>query len=222
MNKNNPGSNKINNIMEVQTEKPIIIFDALDTIQGYKGAPAGQSKRFYQDHIARQAGFKNTDEFLTKVPYDVQLWMNYFELQKGNLEPIIIPGAELMMALYPKSRFDKYIVTADIPEAALLTCKPFIDNDDIQPQNIIAMNHLGNKKKPTTWKKVHEEYFPKQKVEVVFEDSIDNLFAAGKAYGLKENALCHIQRGKEPVTLDTHVAGDIYSLAINLMEFMGY
>ena len=32
----------------------IIIFDSLDTIQGYKGAEPGESKRFYQERIAEE------------------------------------------------------------------------------------------------------------------------------------------------------------------------
>ena len=162
-------------------EKKIMIFDALDTIQGYRDAPLGSSKQFYQKRISEAAGM-NVDEFLQKVPYDVQLWLTYFELQKGNLEPIMLPGADEIIG-YVKSREIKpIIVTADIPKSAEIATRPFIDAGLIDPTNIYAINYVGIKKDPQTWAKIKEQYFDNEKIVGVFEDTQANLQAALESY----------------------------------------
>ena len=159
----------------------IVVFDALDTIQGYKGALPGQSKRFYQERIAQAAGM-NLEEFLQKVPYDVQLWMAYFEQQKGNLEPVMLPGAEEIIRYFLRTGYQPIVVTADIPESALNTMKPFTDLGLIDPMNVYAINCLGSKKKTSTWKQAQEKHFPQGEPKVVFEDTEANLAAAMEAY----------------------------------------
>lgn len=176
-------------------KEKIVIFNALDTIQGYKGAKQGKSKPFYQKHIAKQAGYKNVEKFIYEVPYETQLWMTFFELQKGNLEPIPIAYSDLVMASYKQEGIEPIIVTADIPKSAALTCKYFVDEGIIKPENIIAMSHLGSKFKSQSWAKTQQEFFSDKKVIGIYEEEPEEVMAAGKAYKLGIEGMFQVKNG---------------------------
>jgi len=194
-----------------------MIFDALDTIQGYKDA-LGSSKRFYQERIAEAAGM-NVDKFLQKVPYDVQLWLTYFEQQKGNLEPVMLPGADEVID-YVKSRSIRpVVVTADIQESAEITMRPFIDAGLIDPTDVYAINHVGSKKNPETWAKARGQYFSDKEIKGVFEDTEANLQAALESYDSKGYLVKHTDSGLSAVSARI-VRGNLFHLMGELEKML--
>lgn len=164
----------------------IIIFDALDTLMGYRGAPKGASKQFYQEHLAQQAEMTR-EAFLQTTPYGVQLEQIVRETERGNLEPVMLEGAEQTLRYVNERRLTPVIITADSPEGARLTTKPMVDAGLVLQSDVHAIARLGKKSDPEVWKKAEtyfapfSDWFPK--VMAVFEDSEEYLTAACQAYG---------------------------------------
>jgi len=161
--------------------KEIIAFDALDTIQGYKGADPGKSKPFYQEHVAKRLGMRR-EEMLETVPLEEQLWLTYEAIIAGNLEPIALPGTvDLLKYVHDIGR-TPVIITADIPQAAAATCSPFTEAGLVQPEHVAAIHHLGRKSDITVWQRARDIWFPKSDIVGVFEDS--DTYAHAAAQGL--------------------------------------
>jgi hypothetical protein len=159
----------------------IMIFDALDTVQGYKGAPLGESKYFLQKHLAQEAGISQWN-FVHSVPYERQLELTAEAIQRGDLEPVMLPGTDDAFNFVKELGIRPVIVTADIPEAAVLTTKPIVDEGYVAANDVYAIAKLGSKRELTTWEKAREAHFPDTYVLGVFEDSDSNLVAAMRAY----------------------------------------
>ncbi len=195
-------------------EMPIIIFDALDTIQGYKGAGPGASKRFYQEHLARKMEFP-LELFLKIFPYEAQCSILRYEITNGNLEPVALPGAKELLTSVISQGITPIIVTADFPKTADLTTKPL--QGLVSPDNIYAVASLGSKKESSCWKTVRERYFPSEKILGVFEDTPENLSAAIAAYStigyLVDEKTVGIDR-----TLHDTVKGGLAALRLELEQ----
>jgi hypothetical protein len=159
----------------------IVVFDALDTIQGYAGARLGKSKPFYQQRIAQRAGMTR-DELLSRVPLEEQLHMAYDAIAAGDLEPVPLSGAIELLEYVHASGRTPVIVTADIPQAATLTCAPFTQSGLVRYEHVAAMHHIGKKESPETWSRTKEIWFPKSIVEAVFEDGATYVCAAALAF----------------------------------------
>ena len=177
----------------------IIVFDALDTLQGYRGAPKGTSKQFYQEYLARQAGM-GREAFLQATPYATQLEQTVRAIESGNLEPIMLEGAEQTLRYVNEQGLTPVIVTADIPEGARLTAKPMVDAGLIAPERVYAIDHVGKKSEIVTWRKAGELYFPDDTVIGVFEDSEDYLFKSRMAYAQSHPSLEKMIFGNETGT----------------------
>src|SRR3989338_2420536 len=100
------------------------------------------------------------EQMLATVPYEAQLWMTVMEIQKGNLEPVVLPGADGVIEVVKSQRIRPVIVTADMPYSAALTTMPLTERGLVNPGNVYGMNALGSKKKAETWRRVRETYFP--------------------------------------------------------------
>jgi len=158
-----------------------MIFDALDTVQGYKGAPIGGSKGFNQAYVAQQLGMSQ-EQMLSEVPYEAQLWMAGEGIIRGDLEPVLLEGAKEIIELVKQEGITPVIVTADVPYCAALATKPLTDRGLIELKHVYGMNALGSKKEATTWEKVRATHFPTNAIAGIFEDSEPNLKAALNAY----------------------------------------
>lgn len=158
-----------------------MVFDCLDTLQGYAGAPPGASKQFYQAHLAQVEGM-SVEALLEQIPYEEQCRMTGEEIRKGNLKPVALDGAEGIVACVRSFGIRPVIVTADFPETAALAAKPLVDAGLIGPEDVYAIAALGSKKAPETWKNARECYFPGGEIMGVFEDTKANLTAAVEAY----------------------------------------
>ncbi len=195
--------------------KKIMIFDCLDTIQGYKGAKIGYSKQFYQEHVAKENNF-TMDEFLN-APVEEQLYLTLNELQKGNLEPIMLKGAKELLYYVKEKKLTSIIITADLTESAVFTTKPFVDKKLIFSNNIHGIFYEGNKKQTKTWTKIKNLYFPKAKIKGIFEDSSKNLVAAVSAYNTFGYQVCQ-KKSKLSLVNSNIVKGNLFSLLWRLQN----
>jgi hypothetical protein len=159
----------------------VVVLDCLDTIQGYRDAEPGKSKLFYQAAIAREHQMA-VDHMLATVPYETQLEWTARLLERGDLEPIAMPGAQSLLQLYRSAGLECRIVTADIPEAAVYTTKPFVDVGLITSDQVHAIARLGSKREEATWLAVQQQYFPDKHVLAIYEDTRANLDAALEVY----------------------------------------
>jgi hypothetical protein len=188
----------------------VVVIDCLDTIQGYNGAEHGISKPFYQAVIAREQNL-SVAEMVATVPYERQLEWTARMLERGDLEPIALPGSFALFGYLSQAGLEARIVTADIPEAAVYTTKPFVDAGLITYDRVHAIASLGSKKQSVTWKRAQEVHYPGTSVVGVFEDTEENMQAAMTAY------VCNGYHAKEAaggltVVLSTIVRGNLYAL----------
>lgn len=195
----------------------IAVFDALDTVQGYRGAELGKSKQFYQDHIAGELGISR-EEMLQTVPYERQLELTGQAIQRGNLEPVILPGVEYAFGFVKGLAvpMKPVIVTADLPECAALTTQPLVDVGLLTADDVYGIAELGSKKDPETWRKAQAAYFagPGNNVAWVFEDTEGNLRAAMEAYDLNSRSgflVKHEDAGRQELEDGVH-RGNLGSL----------
>lgn len=165
----------------------IAIFDCLDTLQGYVGAPDGAAKKHYQSHLARVAGMP-LDEFLASVPYEDQLRLTGEEIRRGGLTPRLMDGASEVLSYLRNQGVEPIIVTADIPEAAALTTRPIVETGLVSAERVYAIHHLGSKKQAETWARAKQQYFADEKTISVYEDTPENLEAALTAYRVPYSA----------------------------------
>ncbi len=159
----------------------VIIFDALDTIVGYKGAPLGESKLFYQQRLAIEHSMQ-IGQMLQTVPYETQLEWTVRLYERGDLEPIPLDGSLELLEYFSREGLDCRIVTADIPEGAAYTAKSFLDAGLITSDKVHAIARLGSKIDVETWTNTQRLYFPDASISSVFEDTRVNLDAAVLAY----------------------------------------
>jgi beta-phosphoglucomutase-like phosphatase (HAD superfamily) len=195
-------------------QERIAVFDALDTIQGYAGASLGASKRFYQNVIAA-ANSLTVEELLERIPYEEQLRMTFEEQEKGNLTPTMLPRSPDVIELVKSHEIKPIVVTADIPESAENTLRPFVEAGLINQEDVHAINYLGSKKDPQTWTRARQELFPDTDVQLVFEDTPENLEAALETYETAKGYLVTT----EPTLVtqsDRIVRGDLYHLRSEL------
>jgi len=134
----------------------IMIFDSLDTIQGYEGAQPGLNKRHYQEVLAKGLGI-NFEEFMEDVSFETQLWLTAYAIRNGVLTPKQIPGSEEILEYVRNEGIEPIIVTADVPQAAELTTKSFVESGLVE--RVYAINDIGSKKDPETWKKNSRKIF---------------------------------------------------------------
>ncbi len=189
-----------------------MVFDCLDTVQGYAGAIPGQSKAHYQQLLAKKSGLP-VDEFLAKTPYLDQLEMVVKNIETGDLEPIIMEGVKPLLRYLKSREIEPVIVTADIAEAAALTTKPLVETGYVNTNNIHAIANIGSKKVMTTWSKAREIYFPNNRIVGVFEDSKDNLEAAMNAY---DSAGYQVNQEENITQQGRVVKGNLHSLLQHL------
>lgn len=169
--------------LEEKLEDEIVVFDSLDTIQGYEGAKPGENKAYYLKKVAEKHGL-TVDEMLEKVPAKTYLKWTADMIYSRELVPRILPGAEDLLLRYIKQGYRPVIITADIKEAAERTTQPIVDKGLVRKEDVYAILDVGSKKKPETWTEAKRIYKPSSKVVAVYEDTEKNLDAALKAFNV--------------------------------------
>ncbi len=164
----------------------ITIFDSLGTVQGYKGAEPAKHKEFYLGKVAEEHNMQ-VEEMLKHVPAETYLQWTAEMIHNRQLTPTILPGAGKLIQSYRDNGIRPVIVTADIPEAAMLTSDPLVKAGLINKEDVYAILDLGSKKESSTWKKAKGLYFPSGLVKSVYEDTPANLDGAIQAYSGNTN-----------------------------------
>ena len=159
----------------------IVVFDSLDTIQGYEDAPPGENKDFYLEKVAEEHGMTK-EEMLENVETDTYLQWTYELLQEGKLTPRTIPKAKEVLEDYIAQGIRPVVITADIQGSADITVNPYVELGLIDPNDVYAIQHLGSKKESDTWIKAKNIYEPNTNIVADYEDTKANLEAALKAY----------------------------------------
>jgi hypothetical protein len=171
----------IDSIVEsVADSKEIVVFDSLDTIQGYEGAEPGKNKDYYLKKTAAAMGI-SVEEML-KLPTEQYLSVLANMMKTGELVTRSIPGAEDLILQYIGQGIRPVIITADIEAGARESSKPFVSKGLIRQSDVHAVLDIGSKADPATWVKAVERYQPGSRVVAVYEDTQKNLDAAIKAY----------------------------------------
>jgi hypothetical protein len=159
----------------------VVVFDSLGTIQGYEGAEIGKHKEFYLQKVSEAHGM-SVEEMLGNVPAETYLQWTAEMIYDGKLVPKSLQGAEKIIQERKSKGFRPVIVTADIPEAAELTSKPFVESGLISALDVYAILDLGSKKNPQTWTKWKYENMDKSRIASVYEDTPANLDGALSAF----------------------------------------
>ena len=167
-------------------QSPIVVFDALGTVQGYTGTVPDSSgymnhKRFYQEMIAADHGL-TVEEMLRDVPYETQREWTVEEVDAGRLIPRTIDGIERVIGSYKRRGIHPVIMTADNEEGARRSTRTLVESGLIDEEDVYAINHCGSKKDPRTWRKAQGIYIPDADIVAVYEDTPANLEAACEAY----------------------------------------
>lgn len=165
----------------VKDSKEIVVFDSLDTIQGYVGAAVGKSKAYYLQKTAEAHGM-TVEEMEKNVPVDTYLAWTADLLREGVLVPRIIDGVESLLRDYISQGIRPVVITADRQDSADMTSAPIVKKRLIRKQDVHGIQHIGSKKKPETWKQALDLYDPGCKVVAVYEDTQANLEAAVIGY----------------------------------------
>jgi len=179
----------------------IMIFDSLDTVQGYEGAPIGESKGFYQQHLAKTLGM-SVGDLIAKVPYDEQLELAGEEIRKGNLVSVMLDGADEVIDMVKHYGVRPVIVTADNPGPVKFASAPLVEGGYIAEEDVFAINPLGSKKKAKTWKEAQLVHYPDAEIRGVFEDTAANLACALEAYNVQGYHVQQTDSGLTTVSRD--------------------
>ena len=187
---------------------PIVIFDSLDTIQGYVGAQPGKNKEFYLEKVTTKHGM-STSEMIRDVPVDQYLQWTAEMIHNKELVPRILPGAaKLITEGYRTKGIRPIIITADIPEGAALATWPLVESGLVAAADVHGIYELGSKKQSATWAKAKELFEPNTDVWTVFEDNAANLAAALKAYaGSDPRETFGYQVSEKPSGIEVQMAG---------------
>ena len=165
--------------------EPVVVFDLLDTIQTYRGA-AGSAKDHYMEATAHSFGLTVDDMKKTKKSGK---HLDYLDrtadlIEDGTLEPEMVEGAgdlvQRVKETYGGAR--AVIVTGDYEKGARLAAHPLVKAGIVDSQDVYAVQDIGDKKNPETWRKAQQKSFPNNKVVAVVEDGEDNLEAAMEGY----------------------------------------
>ncbi|MBW2982201.1 hypothetical protein KY343_04950 [Candidatus Woesearchaeota archaeon] len=163
----------------------VVVFDSLGTIQGYEGAEPGKHKEFYLQKVAEEHGM-SVEEMLGNVPAETYLQWTAEMIRDKKLIPKALPGAEKKIYEIREEGFRPIIITADIPEGAELTSRLFVESGLINQEDVHGIIELGSKTDPQTWRKAKELHFPQGLVNIVYEDTPQNLGAAIRAFSVRD------------------------------------